>query len=31
MTAALACAALIIFMHRANIGRLARGTESKFK
>lgn len=31
MTAALASAALIIFMHRANIGRLMRGTESKFK
>jgi glycerol-3-phosphate acyltransferase PlsY len=31
MTAALASAALIIFMHRANIGRLLRGTESKFK
>lgn len=31
MTAALACAALIILMHRANIGRLLSGTESKFK
>jgi glycerol-3-phosphate acyltransferase PlsY len=31
ITAALASAALIIFMHRANIGRLLRGTESKFK
>jgi acyl phosphate:glycerol-3-phosphate acyltransferase len=31
MTAALACGALIIFMHRANIGRLMSGTESKFK
>jgi glycerol-3-phosphate acyltransferase PlsY len=31
MTAALVCAALIIFMHRANIARLMRGTESKFK
>ena len=31
MSAALACAALIIFMHRANIGRLLNGTESKFK
>lgn len=31
MTAALACGALIIFMHRANIGRLLNGTESKFK
>ncbi|HEX8708125.1 MAG TPA: glycerol-3-phosphate 1-O-acyltransferase PlsY [Pyrinomonadaceae bacterium] len=31
MAAALACAAIIILMHRANIGRLLRGTESKFK
>jgi acyl phosphate:glycerol-3-phosphate acyltransferase len=31
MTTALACGALIIFMHRANIGRLMRGTESKFR
>jgi glycerol-3-phosphate acyltransferase PlsY len=31
ITAALASAALIIFMHRANIGRLLRGTESKFR
>lgn len=31
ITAALACGALIIFMHRANIGRLLGGTESKFK
>jgi glycerol-3-phosphate acyltransferase PlsY len=31
LTAALVSAALIIFMHRANIGRLLRGTESKFK
>lgn len=31
MTAALVCAALIIFMHRANINRLMRGTESKFR
>jgi glycerol-3-phosphate acyltransferase PlsY len=31
MAAALACGALIIFMHRANIGRLLNGTESKFK
>lgn len=31
ITAALACAALIILMHRANIGRLLGGTESKFK
>lgn len=29
--AALACAAIIIFMHRANIGRLLSGTENKFK
>ncbi|HEY0005534.1 MAG TPA: glycerol-3-phosphate 1-O-acyltransferase PlsY [Pyrinomonadaceae bacterium] len=31
LTAALLGAALIIFMHRANIGRLMRGTENKFK
>lgn len=31
LTAALAGAAIIIFMHRANIGRLLSGTESKFK
>jgi len=31
LTAAIAGAALIIFMHRANIGRLLGGTESKFK
>lgn len=31
LTAALACALIIIFMHRANIGRLLSGTESKFK
>ncbi len=31
MTAALATGALIILMHHANIGRLLRGTESKFK
>jgi glycerol-3-phosphate acyltransferase PlsY len=31
ITAALACGALIVFMHRANVGRLMRGTESKFK
>jgi glycerol-3-phosphate acyltransferase PlsY len=31
MTAAVAGAALIIFMHRANIGRLLRGEESKLK
>lgn len=31
LTAALAGAALIIFMHRANIGRLLRGEESKLK
>jgi glycerol-3-phosphate acyltransferase PlsY len=31
IAAALACGALIIFMHRANIRRLMRGTESKFK
>lgn len=27
----IACGALIIFMHRANMGRLRRGTESRFK
>ena len=31
LTAAVAGALLIIFMHRANIGRLMSGTESKFK
>jgi acyl phosphate:glycerol-3-phosphate acyltransferase len=31
LTAALASGTLIIFMHRANIGRLLSGTESKFK
>lgn len=31
LTAAVAAAALIILMHRANIGRLLRGAESKFK
>lgn len=31
MTAALAAGAIIIIMHHANIGRLLRGTESKFK
>jgi glycerol-3-phosphate acyltransferase PlsY len=31
MTAAIIGGALIIFMHRANIGRLMQGTESKFK
>jgi acyl phosphate:glycerol-3-phosphate acyltransferase len=31
MTAAFATGALIILMHHANIGRLLRGTESKFK
>jgi glycerol-3-phosphate acyltransferase PlsY len=31
MTAALATGALIILMHHANIGRLLRGTESKFR
>lgn len=30
LTASIAAAALIIFAHRANIGRLRRGTESKF-
>ena len=29
--AAVACAALIMFAHRANIGRLTQGTEPKFK
>lgn len=31
LAASIAGGALIIFMHRANIGRLLRGTESKFK
>lgn len=31
MTAAIAGAALIVFAHRQNIGRLVRGNESKFK
>jgi acyl phosphate:glycerol-3-phosphate acyltransferase len=31
LAAAVAGAALIIFMHRANIGRLLRGTENKLK
>lgn len=31
LAAAAAGGALVIFMHRANIGRLARGTESKLK
>lgn len=31
LTAAAAGAALIIFMHRANIGRLLRGTENRWK
>ncbi|HEY0319659.1 MAG TPA: glycerol-3-phosphate 1-O-acyltransferase PlsY [Pyrinomonadaceae bacterium] len=31
LAAALAGAAIIIFMHRANIGRLLSGTENKFK
>jgi glycerol-3-phosphate acyltransferase PlsY len=31
MTAAVTGGALIIFMHRANIGRLMSGTENKFK
>jgi glycerol-3-phosphate acyltransferase PlsY len=31
VAAMLACGALIIFMHRANIGRLLRGGESKLK
>jgi glycerol-3-phosphate acyltransferase PlsY len=31
MTAASVCGSLIIMMHSANIGRLLRGTESKFK
>lgn len=31
ITAALLAAALIILMHRANIGRLLQGTESRFK
>lgn len=29
LTAAIVCAALILFAHRGNIGRLARGTESQ--
>lgn len=31
LTASIVGAAIIIFMHRANIGRLLSGTESKFK
>ena len=31
MTAAIAGAALIVFAHRQNIGRLINGTENKFK
>jgi glycerol-3-phosphate acyltransferase PlsY len=31
MSAAVAVAALIVFMHRENIGRLIRGTENKLK
>jgi glycerol-3-phosphate acyltransferase PlsY len=31
MTAASVCCSLIIMMHSANIGRLLRGTESKFR
>lgn len=31
LAASLAGGALIIFMHRANLGRLVRGTENKFK
>jgi glycerol-3-phosphate acyltransferase PlsY len=31
VAASVACGALIIFMHRANIGRLLRGSESKWK
>jgi glycerol-3-phosphate acyltransferase PlsY len=31
MTASIAGGLIIIFMHRANIGRLIAGTESKFK
>jgi glycerol-3-phosphate acyltransferase PlsY len=31
LTAAIGCAALIIFAHRQNISRLIRGTENKFK
>jgi glycerol-3-phosphate acyltransferase PlsY len=31
LTAAIVGASIIIFMHRANIGRLLSGTESKFK
>ena len=31
LTAAISCAALIIFAHRQNISRLIQGTENKFK
>jgi glycerol-3-phosphate acyltransferase PlsY len=31
MSVAVVGGALIIFMHRANIGRLLKGTESKLK
>jgi glycerol-3-phosphate acyltransferase PlsY len=31
LTTAAAGAALIVYMHRANIGRLRRGEESRFK
>ncbi|MFL6228943.1 MAG: glycerol-3-phosphate 1-O-acyltransferase PlsY [Pyrinomonadaceae bacterium] len=31
VAAAVACGALVIFMHRANIGRLVRGEESKLR
>ena len=31
VAAAAACGALIVFMHRANIGRLLRGGENKLK
>ena len=31
LTAAIIAGAIIIFMHRANIGRLLQGTENKFK
>jgi glycerol-3-phosphate acyltransferase PlsY len=31
ITAATVCALLIVFAHRANIGRLMRGNESKFR
>ena len=30
LTAAIVCAALIVFAHRGNIGRLAHGTEAQF-